>query len=59
MGKLPEDVMMLYSVVNMKLRNCYSSLDAMCEDMDIDRDDITRRLGAAGFVYDAGSNRFR
>ena len=30
--KLPEDPMMLYSFINMKLRDFYPSLDALCED---------------------------
>ena len=34
--KLPEDPMMLYSFINMKLRDFYPSLDALCEDMNVD-----------------------
>ena len=30
--KLPEDPMMLYSFINMKLRDFYPSLDALCEE---------------------------
>ena len=33
--KLPEDPMMLYSFINMKLRDFYPSLDALCEDMNV------------------------
>lgn len=49
---------MLLSVVNTKLRDCYPSLDAMCDDMGEDRQDIIIRLRSAGFEYDAESNRF-
>ena len=31
--ELPEDPMMLFSMVNMKLRDCYSSLDELCGDI--------------------------
>ena len=31
---LPKDPMMLFSVVNMKLRDEYHSLDALCENME-------------------------
>lgn len=42
--ELPKDPMMLFSVINMKLRDCYSSLDELCEDMNVDREDIVSRL---------------
>ena len=29
---LPEDPMMLFSFINMKLRDNYSSLDELCDD---------------------------
>ena len=32
---LPSDPIMLLSFVNMKLRDQYASLDALCEDMDV------------------------
>ena len=49
--ELPKDPMMLFSVINMKLRDCYSSLDELCEDMDVSREDIVSQLKAAGFEY--------
>lgn len=57
-ANLPEDPMMLLSVVNMKLRDQYDSLDALCDDMDIDRTELESALGAAGFTYDAAARRF-
>lgn len=42
--ELPKDPMMLFSVINMKLRDCYSSLDELCEDMDVSREDIVSQL---------------
>ncbi len=56
---LPKDPMLLLSVVNMKLRDVYDSLDALCEDLEEDRDALTRKLEAAGFHYDEASNQFR
>ncbi len=55
---LPSDPIMLLSVVNMKLRDRYASLDALCEDMDEDRADIESRLAEAGYQYDEAANRF-
>lgn len=55
---LPTDPAMLYSVVNMKLRDYYPSLDALCQDMDVDRSELERRLADAGFEYDTTNNKF-
>lgn len=55
---LPEDTMMLYSIVNMKLRDFYPTLDALCEDWGIEREVIEEKLKSAGFEYDAENNKF-
>lgn len=59
MNNLPKDPIMLLSVVNMKLRDFYSSLEEMCEDMDIRLDEIVNILGSVGFEYDREQNRFK
>ena len=46
--ELPKDPMMLFSVINMKLRDCYSSLDELCEDMNVDKDELVNQLIAVG-----------
>ena len=56
--KLPEDPMMLYSFINMKLRDFYPSLDALCEDMNVERDEIVRTLKTVGFEDNPVRNRF-
>lgn len=58
MNQLPKDPMMLLSVINMKLRDQYPSLDALCEDMQIDRDELEKRLKAFGFEYSNENNKF-
>lgn len=58
MNQLPSDPMMLLSVINMKLRNQYPSLDALCDDMNIDRDELEKILLAAGFEYSEEINKF-
>ena len=35
---LPEDPDMLASFLNMKLRDQYSSLDALCDDLELDKE---------------------
>ena len=58
MNELPQDPMMLYSAVNMKLRDRYNSLDELCEDMGLDRKEIEARLREVGFEYSEQLNKF-
>lgn len=55
---LPEDPMMLLSAVNMKLRDTYASLDELCEDMDVNKEVLVKKLADAGFEYSEEKNRF-
>lgn len=55
---LPKDPIMLLSVVNMKLRDYYSSLDALCDDLDESRTDIEKTLSSAGYAYNESVNQF-
>ena len=55
---LPEEPMMLYSFINTKLRDSYPSLDALCADMDVDKESIVKTLKSVGFVYNPQRNRF-
>ena len=59
MNEIPKDPFILYSWVNLKLRDYYPSLDALCEDLDIEKDEILNKLSALGFEYDPNQNRFR
>ena len=56
---IPQDPFMLYSYVNLKLRDEYPSLDALCEDLELDRAALEEKLAAAGFVYDEARSCFR
>ena len=55
---LPSDPIMLLSAVNMKLRDQYSSLDALCEDMDESKDVIVAKLAEVGYEYNQERNQF-
>lgn len=56
---LPNDPMILLSYLNTRLRDDYLSLDALCEDLDLSRAELEKKLEAVGFAYDADQNRFR
>ena len=55
---LPQDPMMLLSFINMKLRDFYPSLDALCEDLNVDKEEILNKLAALGFEYNEEQNKF-
>ena len=55
---LPQDPMMLFSVINMKLRDFYPSLDALCEDLNVDKEELMAKLAALGFEYSEEHNKF-
>lgn len=58
MAGLPKDPNILFSMLNMKLRDFYSSLDALCDDMDEDKQQILESMERAGYRYDAERNAF-
>ena len=56
---LPNDPVMLLSVVNTLLRDRYHSLDALCDGEDLGRAALETRLAAAGYRYRKDVNQFR
>ena len=56
---LPEDPIMLMSMINMKLRDTGKTPEQLCEDLDVPLTEITEKLKTAGFEYNAGINQFR
>lgn len=55
---MPKDPAMLLSFVNLKLRDFYGSLEALCEDLDADEAEIRERLASIDYHYDKEKNRF-
>lgn len=53
------DPIILLSMVNMKLRDQYSSLDLLCSDLELNKDDIISRLGEVGYNYVEKENQFK
>lgn len=56
--KLPNDPMLCLSVVNTKLRDSYKDLDCLCEDLEIDRNDLIEKLSVIDYEYDTKQNQF-
>ncbi|MCI6858075.1 MAG: DUF4250 domain-containing protein [Eubacterium sp.] len=59
MNNLPNDPVMLYSVINTKLRDQYSSLEALCEDLSLEEEELVTKLSRAGFQYNKELNQFK
>ena len=57
-SSLPQDPAMLMSFINTKLRDIYPSLDALCDDMHIDKAELLGLLAKGGYEYSAEFNKF-
>lgn len=58
LNELPNDPVMLLSVINTKLRDHYSSLEALCEDMNLSQIELKKKLELIDYVYDKECNQF-
>lgn len=56
---LKMDPHILVSMVNMKLRDFYQSLNAYCDDLGLSRNDIENKLSGAGYKYNSELNQFK
>ena len=52
MSAIPKDPMILLSYINTQLRDNYSSLEELCQAMDLDEDQIKKTLSDIGFEYE-------
>ena len=55
---LTMDINIAYSMLNMKLRDFYSSIDALCEDEEVDKEALFSRFKDNGFIYNNSINQF-
>ena len=58
MTGLPKDPVLLLGVVNTKLRDYYSDLDALCEDIQAEKEKIVEQLKGIDYEYDESRNQF-
>ena len=56
--KLPNDPMILLSFVNTKIRNQYHTLDALCEDLQIEKSELIDVLKGIDYEYDESRHQF-
>ena len=55
---LPNDPILLLSVVNTKLRDFYKDLDVLCQEMSVDKAELIERLADIDYEYDEVTNQF-
>lgn len=55
---IPNDPVMLLSFVNLKLRDYYSNLDILCEDLDVKKEEILSKLANIDYHYNEEKNQF-
>ena len=58
MNNLPQDPIILFSFINLKLRDYYDSLDFLCQDLNINKEELINKLANAGFEYNIENNKF-
>ena len=52
------DPYMLLSIINLKLRDYYSDIESLCDDLGIEKDIIGPRLKDCGYIYNRENNQF-
>ena len=55
---LPKDPMLLLSVVNTKIRDHYHTLDALSDDMQVEKEEIVNTLKGIDYEYDESRHQF-
>ena len=52
------DPYMLLSIINLKLRDYYSDIESLCDDLGIEKEIIGQRLKDCGYIYNSENNQF-
>lgn len=58
MSTIPKDPVILLSFLNTKLRDHYSNLQDLCEDLELDENQLKEKIAAIGYTYDSDRNKF-
>lgn len=55
---LPNDPVILLSFINTKLRDFYPTLDSLCDDLNVNKDELIKKLSLIGYNYKPERNQF-
>ena len=50
---------LLLSIINTKLRDQYESLDALCDDLNYNIEEVKNILASINYFYDKNLNQFK
>lgn len=56
--RIPKDPVILLSFINTQLRDNYSTLDALCDHMEIDKKELVEKLRKINYEYNSDLNKF-
>lgn len=59
MGNFIKNPILLVSILNTKLRDCYPNLENLCDDLDYNKEEIIDFLYSSGYQYDSNLNQFK
>ena len=54
----PQDPVMLLSYINLKLRDEFSSLEQLCDILDVSESEIVEKLKSINYEYSKEQNQF-
>ena len=54
-----QNPILLLSIINTKLRDNYSSLDELLDDLSITKDELDTILNSAGYYYNEYLNQYK
>lgn len=55
---IPKDPFMLLSYLNTQLRDFYPSLEALSEGLELDMEEVIRKMASIDYQYDPKLNQF-
>lgn len=58
MERMPNDPVMLLSLVNMRLRDRYATLQALCQDLGWEESALREKLENISYRYSEAQNQF-
>ena len=55
---IPQDPVMLLSFINLKLRDYYGSMEQLCDDLEVNEQEIRDKLASIDYHYNEERNQF-
>ncbi len=56
---IPTNPVILLSYINTLLRDKYDSLDSLCDDIDITKEELNNKLNSINYYYDLKTNQYK